>query len=345
MIALIPSEKPIQTEELGTSTPAVRVITTPIKIMSNDRIFEALGTGRAQQSIRIYPAVAEEILSINFKAGDRVQAGDVLVQLDDREEKLAVQMAEVNLKEAKSLLNRYELAVKDGAVPESEVDSARASVDVAKVELDQAKLELEERKIRAPFAGVVGLPRVDPGDRVDPSTLITGLDDRTILQVDFEVPEELAGALRQEQTVTATTPAYPDMTFSGIIEALESRVDPQKRTIMARANIENINDLLRPGMSFATRLELKGATYPTVPEISLQWGREGSFVWIIREDTAHKVFVRVVARTSGNVLVEGDLKENEPVVVEGIQRLQPNRRVISTELNEILEDNNEVSFQ
>ncbi len=226
-----------------------------------------------------------------------------------------------------------------------EVDSARAAVDVAEVELDQAKLDLEECKIRAPFNGVVGLPLVDPGDRVDSNTLITSLDDRTILQVDFEVPEELAGALQQNQTVITTTPAYPERTFSGRINALESRIDPQKRTILARANIKNEEDLLRPGMSFVTRLEIHGPSYPAVPEISLQWGREGSFVWIIRDNTAHKIPVRVIARTAGNVLVEGDFLEKEPVAVEGLQRLQPGREVIITGMANILESNNEINIQ
>ncbi len=319
-------------------TPVIRVITTPIITTSNDRVFEALGTGRAQQSVRIYPAVSEEITAIYFKAGDRVQKGDLLVQLDDREEQLAVKRAEVELKESKSLLTRYEMAVKDGAVPESEVDSARAAVDVAEVRLDQAQLALQERKIIAPISGVVGIPRVDPGDRVNTDTLITGLDNRSILHVDFDVPEELAGVLRNQQTVTAQTPAFPERIFTGQIEALESRIDPDTRTIMVRAKIDNQDDVLRPGMSFATRLEIKGAEYPTIPEISLQWGREGSFVWIIRDNIAHKIPVRVVARTAGNVLVEGDIHENELIVVEGLQRLQPEREVAATNIGRSLEE-------
>ncbi len=320
-----------QSSELG---PVIRVITTPVRITSNDIEFETMGSGRALQSVMIYPAVSEEITSVHFDAGDKVSAGDVLVQLDDREEKLAVQRAAVNLKNARSLLDRYQLAVKEGAVPESEVDSAQARVDVAQVELDQAELELEERKIRAPFSGVVGLPRVDPGERVDPNTPITSLDNRSSILVDFDVPEELAVVLQNEHSISAHTPAYPNQIFQGTIEALESRIDAQNRTIKARAKIDNSNDILRPGMSFMTTLEIHGPEYPTVPEISLQWGREGSFVWIIRDGIAYKEFVRVVARTAGEVLVEGEIKENELVVVEGVQRVRPRSEVIATDLSQ-----------
>ena len=321
----------------------VRVITQPIRITSNDIVFDAMGSGRAIQSVRLYPAVSEEVMAINFKAGDKVKKDSILVQFDDREEQLAVQLAQVKLKDAQSLLERYQLAVKDGAVPESDVDSARAAVDIAQVMLGQAKLAVEERKLRAPFDGVVGIPKIDPGERVTTNTLITGIDNRSILHVDFEVPEALALGLKQENTITATTPAFPNKTFTGMIAALESRVDPQKRTIMARARIVNEDDFLRPGMSFMTRLEIKGQEYPTVPEISLQWGRDGSFVWLIRDELADRIPVRVIARTAGDVLVECEANETDQVVIEGLQRLQPGKKVIvasntqSTQISDISE--------
>lgn len=314
-------------KDSGIEAP-VKVITKPVELKGNNRIFEAVGTGKARKSAEIYPSVAEEVSEVYFEAQQMVSKGDVLVQLDDREEKLAIQLAEVKLKDAKSLLNRYEQAVKEGAVPQSEVDSARADVDSARVELDQARLALKYRKIIAPFSGVVGIPRVDPGDRVNTDTLITGLDDRKIIHVDFEVPESLVGPLKNEQTITATTPAYPGKTFTGEITALESRIDPERRTVMARASIENTDDVLRPGMSFTTIWQITGKKYPTVPEISLQWGKDGSFVWIIRDNKSQKVYAQVIARTAGNVLLDGDISESEPVVVEGLERLDDGAEVI-----------------
>ncbi|MGC9326590.1 MAG: efflux RND transporter periplasmic adaptor subunit [Candidatus Hinthialibacter sp.] len=309
-------------------TLEVRVITQPIRITSNDIVFEAMGSGRARQSVQLYPAVSEEVTAIYFEAGDKVKEGTVLVQLDDREEQLAVRLAEVKLKDAQSLLQRYELAVKDGAVPESDVDSAKAAVEIAKVALDQAKLEVEERKIRAPFTGVLGIPRIDPGERITTNTLIAGIDDRSILHVDFDVPEALAVELKRENTISAYTPAFPNKTFTGKIKALESRIDPQKRTIKTRASIQNDDDLLRPGMSFMTRLEVKGNNYPTVPEISIQWGRDGSFIWVVRDSLAKRFPVRIIARTAGDVLIESEVDETDQVVVEGLQRLQPDLKVI-----------------
>ena len=311
--------------------PGVKVITREVVRTPNDRIFEAVGTGRARWSADIYPPIAEEVVAVRFEAQQEVARGEVLVQLDDREEKLALRLAEVELADARSLLRRYAEAVKEGAVPQSEVDSARADVDAARVALDQARLALEERRIKAPFAGVVGIPNVDPGDRVDAGTLITGLDAREVLFVDFEVPEALAGALRSAQDegqgITVTTPSYPGRTFNGTISAQESRVNASRRTLLARASVANDEDLLRPGMSFTTRWEIPGPEYATVPEIAVQWGREGSFVWVVRDGRAERVMARVVARKAGRVLLEADVEAGEAVVVEGLQRLRPGTAV------------------
>ncbi len=312
-------------------SPAVKVIVEPIKITSNDRIYDAVGTGRARNSADLYPAVAEEVIEVLFEAEQHVMKGDVLVQLDDREEQLALKLAEVELKDARSLLDRYEKAVKQGAVPESEVDAARATFEGAEVAVEQAKLSIEERQIKAPFDGIVGIPNVDPGDRVTTSTLITGLDDRDVLYVDFEVPEALAGALREAQSnrqkISAKTPSYPNRQFEGHIAAQESRVNSERRTVMARANINNDEDLLRPGMSFTTRWEISGQDYPTVPEISLQWGRDGSFIWLIEDNKAKKVMARVIARRAGQVLLDAEIQNGALVVVEGLQRIRPDADV------------------
>lgn len=310
---------------------ATKVLVQPVSFVENTRIFEAVGTGRAKLSANIYPSLAEEVISINFKAQDKVSKGDVLVQLDDRTEKLAVQLAEVELKDAQSLLDRYQKAGKVGAVPQSEVDSSQATHDGAIVALEQAKLNLEERQIIAPFDGVVGIPNVDPGDRVDSSTLITGLDARDVIYVDFEVPEALAGGLQtaqnQKETVNITTPSFSGTTFKGYIIAQESRVNPQTRTMKARASIDNSDDLLRPGMSFNVKWSILGARYASVPEISLQWGRDGSFIWLVRDNKSERVPARVVARKAGQVLVDGDVQEGEFVVVEGLQRVRPDATV------------------
>ena len=91
---------------------------------------------------------------------------------------------------------------------------------------------------------------------------------------------------------------------------------------MVRAQIDNSKDRLRPGMSFNTRWEIVGESFPAVPEISLQWSRSGAFVWIVRQSTVYKVDVKVEARKASMVLVDGPVKIGDQVVMEGLQRLR-----------------------
>lgn len=305
---------------------AVTVITAPVTTATNIQSFDGVGTGRAVKSVDLYPNVAEMVTEVTFKAGDRVKKDAVLVQLDDRAEQLALSLAEVQLKESKSLLNRFTQAAKDGAVPDSEVDAARTDFEAAKIALDQARLARDMRQVRAPFAGVTGLPEIEVGDRIDTSTLIAALDDRSVLLVDFEIPEALASPLitaTQPRAITATTPAYGPERFEGTIAALNSRVDATKRTLRVRARLSNDDDRLRPGMSFRVRFVIDGAPYPAVPEIAVQWEREGSFIWVVREGAAHKVPVEIVARRGGKALLKGEFSDGETVVIEGVQRLRP----------------------
>ena len=149
----------------------VTVITAPVIETANRQRFDGVGTGVAQKRVDLYPNVAETVTAIGFKAGERVAKDALLIQLDDRAEKLALSLAEIQLKEAKSLLGRFTQAAKDGAVPDSEVDAARTEFEAAKIALEQARLARDMRQLRAPFAGVMGLPQVEIGDRVDTSPL------------------------------------------------------------------------------------------------------------------------------------------------------------------------------
>lgn len=309
----------------------VKVITRPIEITKNDKIFRAVGTGRAKMSASIYPAVAEEVVEVLFKAQDFVKKGDILVRLDDRQEQVGLRLAEVQLKDAKRLLTRYEQAGKEGAVPESEVDNVRADYEAAKLAVERAKIDLDDRRIKAPFDGYVGISNIDPGDRVTSSTLITGLDARDVLFVDFEVPEALIGDLKKAQDsqhdIIAQTPSYLSLSFLSNISALDSRVNAERRTMVVRVSIDNSDDLLRPGMSFETLWKIPGKNYPTVPEIAVQWGRDGSYVWLVRDGKSVKVPAKIIARKAGLVLLDGEITRKDQVVVEGLQRLRANQPV------------------
>lgn len=306
----------------------VRVIVAPLELNEERTRVEAVGTSRAVQSIAIHPAVAGEVVAVNFEPGQKVEQGHVLIELDQRDEKLAVDLAQVRLKDAERLYERYQRTGDSGAVTQSALDAARTAVQAARIELDRAGIALDYRTLEAPFSGYVGITDIDPGDRVNPDTMITTLDDRSSLLVSFEVPETLIGRLTTQDDVELATWHSREPTAFGEVVDIGSRIDPLTRTFVARALVTNPGDELRPGMSFRVTMNLAGIPYPMVPETGLQWGAEGAYIWSVVDRRAHRVPVAIVQRQEGHVLVEApDLEEGDLIVIEGIQRVRDGMEV------------------
>jgi RND family efflux transporter MFP subunit len=317
--------RPLDMPKQGGKGASPKVLVEVVKLESTASSFGAVATGWADKSAEVFAIVDEKVTKVLFKPQQRVNKGDLLVQQDDREEQLALRLAEVQLKNTKSLLDRYKQAVGKGAVPQTQVDSAQADFEAAQVAVDQARLAISRHQIRAPFSGVVGITDIDPGQRIGPGVLITGIDSREIIYVDFDVPEALVSQLNTSNMdqiqLIASTPSVPGKQFQARVVALDSRLNAEKRSLRVRANINNPDDVLRPGMSFAVQMAVRGQILASVPEIALQWDREGSYVWMIRDGKADRENVRVADRRQGRVFLEGNIKEGEIVVIEGGLRL------------------------
>ncbi len=288
-------------------------------------------TIQAKRSLELYAQVEEKITQLNFKAQQQVKRGDLLVQQDDREEQLALKLAQVNLTNTQRLLERYQQAVKQGAVPQTQVDTAQADFDAARVALDQATLAIAQHKIIAPFSGVIGISNVDLGERVGPGVLIAALDARDVMYIDIDLPEQVYGELNglplEEIELRATVPGVPGVQFKPVADALDNRLMRDTRTIRLRANIDNTKDILRPGMSASVELLLPDRSSVGVPEIALQWDREGAYVWIVEDGKSKRINLEVKSRRDGVVFVQGELKSGDLVVVEGGLRLGEGKTV------------------
>ena len=310
----------------GADAPAP-VVVEPVRFQSDAAVIEAVGTGRAAQAVELTPEAAGRVVEILVEPGARVDAGAPLVKLDAERERLAVELARVELGDARRQLDRFERIAPGGAVSESQVDTARVAVASAEIALEQAELALAERTVRAPFAGVVGIAEVDVGDRVDEDTELASFDDVSSILVDFEVPEAFLAGVAQGAELELESWARRGERFTARVEAIASRIDPVARTVRVRARADNASGRLKPGMSFAVRLPLAGERFPSVPSIAVRWEREGAFVWRVQELRARRVAVEVLKRSDAQVLVDGALAAGDRVVVEGMQRLRDGRAV------------------
>ena len=313
-------------EQRGNSSPAaarqVPVIVEPIGFERARARVEAVGTSRAVLSAELYPATSGEVVAVNFEPGQVVRAGDVLVELDRREQELAVRAARLRLQDAERLYDRYQRSADSGAVLPTTLDAARTAAETARVELERALLALEDRSIEAVFEGHVGVTEVDRGDRIGPDTLITTLDNRSSLLVSFDIPEAFIGEFAVGDAVRLETWNSSMPAVTGEIVDIGSRVDPRNRTFVARARVDNAADNLRPGMSFRVNVEVQGERYAVIPETGVQWGVGGAYVWSIVDGNAARVSVQVIQRREGRVLVDGEFDGGDLIVVEGSQRMR-----------------------
>ena len=322
---------PIANAQFMGDRQAKLVVTKPIEFMNETRNVEAVGSAEAVRSIALYPAVSDEVTEINFVPGQAVEKGKVLVRLDDRRQQTALKRAELTLADAQRTVERLASSYKNGAVPVSELDLARVQRDLAEVALEEAKADLEDRHIVAPFDGVVGITDVEVGDRITEQTLITTLDNRSKLFINFKAPEASLPVLMNAPMVTLVPWSDKEKTVQAEIAQIDSRINEADRTLRARAILDNSADIFRPGMSFRVNLSIEGERFAAVPEAALLWGATGAYVWLAKDGKAQRVDVSVHQRLRGTILVSGEIREGDTLIAEGVQRLRTGQ-AITTEL-------------
>jgi len=307
------------------------VVTQPVTFTHEIRKVEAVGSAEAVRSIVLYPAVADEVVEVNFVPGQPVEAGKVLVRLDDRRQTVAVKRAQLTLADAQRTVDRLSESHAKGAVAINELDLAKTQRDLAQVALEEANVDLADRYIKAPFNGIVGITDIEVGDRINEQTVVTSLDNRSKLYINFKAPEAALPVLLNAPDVTLEPWTDRETTLKAEVAQIDSRINESDRTLRARAILNNSSDQFRPGMSFRVNLSIKGDRFAAIPEVALLWGATGAYVWLADEGKAKKVDVRVHQRLRGTILVSGNINEGDTLITEGVQRLRTGQS-ITTEL-------------
>ncbi|TVQ50134.1 MAG: efflux RND transporter periplasmic adaptor subunit [Gammaproteobacteria bacterium] len=299
------------------------VITEPVRVQVMAREIEALGTSSASESVTIASRVSGRIERINFREGEPVARGQVLIELEANEQRAALAEAEANLVESRNQLRRAASLFDQRVISQSQLDEldSRVRADEARVAAAQARLT--DFLIRAPFDGRVGLRRVSVGALVGPNDIITTLDDTRVIKVDFSVPETFLADVEVGLDITAESIAFPDRPFRGTVESIDSRIDPITRSVTVRAAVPNPDGQLRPGMFFSVQLSQLERQATLIPEAALVPVQNRQFVFVIRDGVAERREVITGRRRPGIVEVVQGLEAGEDVVVEGVQKVRP----------------------
>jgi len=307
---------------------AVPVVIGPVEQRAFVDRIEALGTARANESIVVSAQVTETVKRVAFEAGAVAEEGDVLVELTSREESAQLREARANYEEAVRQYERAARLRRDGTVSQAQLDTRTTERDAAEARLAELQARLRDRLIRAPFAGVLGMRAVSPGTLVQPGDPITTLDDIDLIKVDFSVPERFLSVIRPGLTVEATTAAYPDRRFEGVVRAVDTRLDAETRSVRMRADLPNAGHALRPGMLMAIALSANERRAYAVPEESIVPLGEKNFVFVVgTEGRAERLELDTGRRTGGHVEVLAGLSGDEKIVIEGGSMLFPGSAV------------------
>ncbi len=187
---------------------------------------------------------------------------------------------------------------------------------------------LADRLVKAPFAGVLGLRNISPGALVEPGSLITTLDDDSLMKLDFAVPSVFLPDLKPGLGIAAKARAYGNRRFEGEIGSIDSRVDPVSRCINVRALIPNPDRTLKPGILMQVELLRNPRDTLVVPESALLHQGQNHFVWVVGEgDSAERRQVQIGARRPGDVEIVGGLAAGDPVITHGNDKVRPGQKI------------------
>ncbi|HEY0878548.1 MAG TPA: efflux RND transporter periplasmic adaptor subunit, partial [Zeimonas sp.] len=234
--------------EAGAPRGAIGVEAARAEQVSLAETVAAVGTLRAAESVVVKPEVAGRIQSIHFDGGAQVRKGDLLVALDASIARAEVQQTRAELGLARANYQRSADLAKQKFVSDRARDEAAASLHVLEAKLELAQARLAKTSIRAPFAGVLGLRNVSPGDYVREGDDLVTLEDVSRMKVDLRLPERYLGQLRRGQRLDVEFDAYPGRRFPATLEAIDVQVDANGRAVIARGHMPNPDGLLRTGM-------------------------------------------------------------------------------------------------
>lgn len=291
----------------------------------------AIGTAKAENGVELAFETAGIVKEIKFKANQNIREGDVLVQLDDTVERADIQDVQAAVKTAESAFERAKTLSNRGYGTEANLDQASAVLAAARSRLARLEATIEQKALKAPFSGVIGIPRIDIGQYLQPGSVIASFQDLDSMKVDFTVPEQMAGDVKLGQEVRVGV-SEADLRYTGKIIGKDPRVDPKTRLVSVQALIEDNKDrTILPGQFLHVEVILPAQpNVITVPQTAVITSLYGDYVYTIEQEerdgnqvqVARQVFVKAGRRRGGAIEILSGITPGQQVVASGQNKLQ-----------------------
>jgi len=318
----------IRTLMANAPKPGAQTVTaTEVKSLEWQPQLTSIGSLTAVHGVDISSEVAGQVIAVNFKSGQEVKAGTVLLQLNAASDVAQLRALEASADLSALTLKRDQAQLVAQGVSQAQVDTDAADLKSKTALAAQQAALVAKKTIRAPFSGRLGITTVNPGQYLNPGDKIVTLQAIDPIYLDFFLPQREVGSLTVGQVVHAQSDSWEGKVFNGTISAINPKLDASTRNIQVQATIANPKRQLLPGMFANASVDVgQKKHYLTLPQTAITYNPYGSTVFIVLRD-AHGLKVQQAFVTTGEtrgdqVAITTGLREGQQVVTSGQLKLK-----------------------
>ena len=328
--------------------PATAVTTVIAKRDTWPSTLSVIGTVTAIEGVTVSADLPGTVDKIHFESGESVQEGDILVELDTRQEKAQLANIEAQRDLARIQYGRSEQLAQAGVISKSEYDNAAAQQKATEAQVNDVKAAIARKTIHAPFSGVLGIRQISLGQYLAAGQAIVSLQSVNPIYVNFGVPQQDTPKMKLGRGLHVTSTDLPGEAFGGKITALDSVINEQTRNIQIQATLQNQGGKLRPGMYVQVELPLGEArdVFP-LPASAINYAPYGDSVYVvtdIKDEKTGKTYrgvrqqiVKIEGSRGDQVAVTSGVNPGDEVVSAGVFRL---RNAAPVEINNTVKPSN-----
>ena len=324
--------------------PPEAVTTIVAKQLKWPDTLNAIGTIAAVQGVTVSADLPGIVERIDFESGASVHAGDILVQLDSKQEQAQLAAVESDRDLARLNFERLKDLVQEGAISRADYDRAAAEQRQTEAKVGEVRAAIERKTIRAPFSGILGIRQVNLGQYLSAGDAVVPLQSLDPIYVNFSVPQQDAERTPVGRNVRITTADSTDLEFAGQVTAINSVVDEVTRNVQVQATLANPQNKLRPGMFVQTEVDL-GVSQPIVPvpASAVNYAPYGDSVFVVANlqnqngQTYRGVRQQVVKlgpSRGDQISIVSGVKSGEEVVTSGVFKLRNGAAVLVNNKNQ-----------
>ena len=291
-----------------------------------------IGTMEAVHGVTVSADLPGSVARINFSSGQAVRAGDVLVELDTKQERAQLASLEAQRNLARVQYTRTRQLVNEGVISRVEYDQATAQQKATEANVAEIHATIQRKTIRAPFNGVLGIRKVNLGQYMAAGDAVVPLQALNPIYVNVGLPQQALSQVGVGRTLRVTSEDLPGRVFTGRVTAIDSVVDQATRNIQVQATLPNPEHKLRPGMFVQVAVAL-GASRPviTLPASAISYAPYGDSVFIITDlkdkngatyRGVRQQFVKVEGSKGDQVAIVSGVKAGDEVVSSGVFKLR-----------------------